>query len=889
MSNKIKVSGYSKKEVFNGTIEYRNFSPDLVGLQLTSDGGTPLFSMGNFSITTNLEPKSNKSFITNNFSEAYTLDNLTLTEEQTQSLLENNAGVILNLNKSNLKYYSQFGSFTEYVRVSLENIIIKWPSSLFVNPFGVNSFGDSIIGFTFENYNYDLLSDESTFKVNVNYIDNKFDINFLTNGSIIDTFNETNDLRNLTINYNTYCVLIDGNEFDVKEFTGSTNLINDFIYFKVKGDVFGGKQQTISYHIKPKKINEDIFFNSLTDFEGYLLNRTTSPKYTSTFSYPKKTETGLLLYKNDELTWPVSDGYNIDFQSTDYISFITSLLDIASNSDLTTSNLMNRFLVSESISDFDTVPVFLAEEHLDTSGQKVNKTLNIYGRSFDNINNFITSISFANVVSYDKKDNTPDKFLKDLAKILGWDLMSSILENDLLSNYVKTTESSYAGQSVGLTPVQADVELWRRLILNSPWIWKSKGARKSIEFLLRFIGTPKGLVTFNEYIYKADGPIDVNLFLNALELNGLEPSILAYPIDYDGYPRFFTDSDELYFQSDGLWYRETGGSGATFDILTGNNPHVGKYDGGNRYLNQLRSLIPNFSAVTLSSQTITTDTVNLFTNYSLGEITSYTGDTYIDVSNINGTEINQCVVVNTSIVKDPLPTVPLSICGCPCEGDDDSLSICVERTKKLTVEPCINLVSQPTVDEDNGYYVFDYYQYNSDGSLYSVGGIPITNTSTFTNKECCKTLGGSPSYSEFYNELTDNVESGYICCVNNKCGCTIGCDWTLSSSPIQILKNGVSDTYCEFNTLKGFGSKVVVTSDGSNCPSNWTTPTPNTIDPYTGLIGFGCKITQLGLQEYDKLTDYFLVKSNGGYNGFTCCSFTYNVYIDSISRLPQIK
>jgi hypothetical protein len=101
MSNKIKVSGYSKKEVFNGNIEYRNFSPDLVGLQLTSDGGTPLFSMGNFSITTNMDPKTDKSFITNKFSEYYTLDNLKISETQTQSLLDNNAGVILNLDKSN--------------------------------------------------------------------------------------------------------------------------------------------------------------------------------------------------------------------------------------------------------------------------------------------------------------------------------------------------------------------------------------------------------------------------------------------------------------------------------------------------------------------------------------------------------------------------------------------------------------------------------------------------------------------------------------------------------------------------------------------------------------------------------------------------------------------
>ena len=35
----IKVAGYAKRVFFNDNIEYRNFSPDLVGLQLTSDGG----------------------------------------------------------------------------------------------------------------------------------------------------------------------------------------------------------------------------------------------------------------------------------------------------------------------------------------------------------------------------------------------------------------------------------------------------------------------------------------------------------------------------------------------------------------------------------------------------------------------------------------------------------------------------------------------------------------------------------------------------------------------------------------------------------------------------------------------------------------------------------
>jgi hypothetical protein len=54
---------------------------------------------------------------------------------------------------------------------------------------------------------------------------------------------------------------------------------------------------------------------------------------------------------------------------------------------------------------------------------------------------------------------------------MGWDLISSVIENDL-SNYVKTAESDYSGESTGLTPVQADIELWR--ILNTPWIWNLK-------------------------------------------------------------------------------------------------------------------------------------------------------------------------------------------------------------------------------------------------------------------------------------------------------------------------------------------------------------------------------------------------------------------------------
>jgi hypothetical protein len=56
----------------------------------------------------------------------------------------------------------------------------------------------------------------------------------------------------------------------------------------------------------------------------------------------------------------------------------------------------------------------------------MNKTLHIYGRNFDEINKYIKGISFSNVVTYDKQDNTPDIYLKN--SVLGWDLISSVVE-----------------------------------------------------------------------------------------------------------------------------------------------------------------------------------------------------------------------------------------------------------------------------------------------------------------------------------------------------------------------------------------------------------------------------------------------------------------------------
>jgi hypothetical protein len=758
---------------------------------------------------------------------------------------------------------------TEYVRVCLENIITNWPASLFVMTL-VNIDGIDYNVNTYENYYYDSLHNESTFRVNTNYLSNPYQINYLTNGTIVDTFNEANDLRNLTVNYDSYVILNNNVEYPLLSFTGSTNLLNDYLYFKVKGNPFTGNVTTsnITFHIKPNKTIENTFFNSLTGLENYLLNREIVPLYTAKFEFPIRSESGVIMYIEKSVTWPVLDGYNIDFNSDAYAQYATSLLEVSNNYDLNETSLMNRFLVSESISAFDTVPVHLAPEHQDQStGQKVNKTLNIYGRSFDDINQFIDGISLAHTVTYNKEDNLPDKYLKDLARLLGWDLVNIIHGDNLLNNYVDVAESSYSGMSVGLTPAQSDLELWRRIILNTPWIWKSKGARKSIEFLLHFMSIPKGLITFNEYVYKAKGPIDMDTFLKLLEANGISDTRYDYAVDDDGYPSPLANTDSLYYQGNGLWFRETGGSGSTLDISHGNNPHAGPYDGGSAYIDQFRKLIPNFSATTIETATESITDSNLFLNYEEGEITSYHGEAYIDILNEDNQDISQCIVYKAEFIKDPMPTTPTTKCGCPCQGEDDILSVCLDKTnnKKL---PCDDLLSSRT-DADTGFKIgtFNVYDYNNQAVA--------TKDSIFIKKDCCTALGGKSDLyqSQWLNGLSSTDvymgTVGNICCVKDKCGCQVACDWTLIDrtlvnpdiiQPIEIPLNS-GNYFLKFRRLHGNGMESVVTVDGSNCPANYTTAVSNIADPYTKEIGFGCRLTQTGLNDLSTGNNSILVKT----------------------------
>jgi hypothetical protein len=621
MANKrIKIAGYARRIFFNDNIEYRNFSPDLVGFQLTSEGGTTLFTNGNFSISVNLDPKPDVLFIQGTKSRLFCLDDIA-TDDNAELDIQGNIKAKLNIDLTDPLSYVWYGSSKELMRASLLDIQEKWPAAIYVD----NKVG-SVTGNNITDYVYDISADESTFKVSSNFFNNPYNIKYTVDAKYTPTESNENPLRNFTLKYSNYVIQHNGITRNIKSITPAPQKTNSEIELVVDGNPFpeltgiiipqltflsGEIDGSIPFFIKPNETEVEKFFSGLNDFQRTILNRDVYPKYRTNITSTDITDDGLVLTTTKVFDFPIlEDGYNLNFFDAFYIAFLNKLTDLTEGLDEIRTDIIVRKYVTEAITSFDTVPRGDGND-LTLNGEKATKLIRIYGVEFDYIKKYINGIKFAHVVTYNKRNNLPDVLVKDLAYMLGLEPINFIADASLSKLYLPSEGGGqFAGTSVNLTQEQIDIELYRRLILNIAWLWKSKGSRKAVEFLFRFIGAPESLVNFNEYIVLVDKPLDIEEIKRLLYIYTGEVNLTNIPYDDDGFPLppingdfvitdFFDTATgevvtngfaEMYFQKAGGWYRETYGSNV-LTILNGNNPHIGPYDGGSEYLQYFSILV----------------------------------------------------------------------------------------------------------------------------------------------------------------------------------------------------------------------------------------------------------------------------------------------------------
>lgn len=554
------------------------FSDNLVGLQLVGGGG---FTQANFQFTTSINQKQNRTFTIGTFSDPINLSTMDMESvEQARLLLIKNFRVYPNYDLSQVLNFTQYGSLTKRLSVSVTRIINFFPAALEV----AKTTPSFLTQTTAYNVLYNAVNNETELEIYLNSIRNPFDIDYSINAARNLLLKEipVSSLRDITATYKNYSLYVNGNEYPLN-YLYPTNDLSTSLKIVVEGDPFSGNSISYDYLVvRPNDMEVNkVFSYDFDPVENFLLNRNVNPIYTAKFKVPKESEAGNYVITDELITFPKAGVWNLDIVSPSFDLYLQQLSDFGINLDEYKTNLISRFFTTNALKEFD------------TPDQKFEKILQIYGRSFDETMVFINALANMNNVNYIVKNDIPSQLLKNLAETLGWKTNISPISNEqLLTNVFSPTTNTFTGLSKGQTPEELNYQYYRNLILNAAYLFKSKGTRKSIECLLRLIGAPEALTEFNEYVYVADQRINMsefetqykqitggtyttqfpvlqtnNLFnIMGVQYTGFTTSSVSvnvttirddYPVDLIGCPQMPTESQNYFFQIGGGWFEST--------------------------------------------------------------------------------------------------------------------------------------------------------------------------------------------------------------------------------------------------------------------------------------------------------------------------------------------
>ena len=490
----------AKKKVVNN-----NLNSDLIGGNFTNVASETVFSFGSFNLTTNFSGKQTIDYSNelSSFVTPITLDTIGIDDALSTHIAEYTKNATLNLQYSDIKSYVRFGSARELMRVSIQNIVQLYPASLYMD--------DNLVpngAITVQNYSYDVLTDICNFIIPSAYVTNDF-------GLIFDLGNtatpDDQQIKNLNISYNSYNVwradVPNDESHTIIGFTGDSSGV-PYIRIEAVGNPFPeitGNSLSISYHLKPQPNIYNRFKFDLSQLESYMLNDRLTGRtgFAMDFKVPTLQDSGLVVYTTRTYIWDTTDGYNIDINSSTYQRFLEALLNLGDSYDRIKTDLIARFLTPESLKLYDL-----------TEDGKMTKLLRIYGAEFDQIRTFIDSLVTINKVTYNKQNNIPDQLVKNLARTLGWDVFTLIDEEQFASNFF---DPNVEEGKEDLLPAEVDIEMWRRILINTNYYWKAKGTRAALKSMLLLIGIPEQFINITEYIYTVDGKIDPNSVTLSLE------------------------------------------------------------------------------------------------------------------------------------------------------------------------------------------------------------------------------------------------------------------------------------------------------------------------------------------------------------------------------------
>lgn len=690
---------YNKVQGKIGAFGSDTFGDKLVGFQFANSkseiNGDPFFTLGNFSIFKSVQAPDERVFdITNQINtiepnRSYTLEsiaerNLNFFEgksisETVKQTIQNNLTVKLLFDRRKLDNYVLFSSLKERLKNTLLEISETFPSAL-------NIKAVSITTPTVTDYNFFRSENRSTFKINLSNISNPFNIQYTQNGLTEDVDNTYKKYRNFSKFFTDYVLLYDGVEYNIVSATLPTTRNDNQIglTISINGDPFSSlisdtSSVNANFYLKLKKDLEISYLDTISDLALFLLNKDRDGDYLSEFTISKLSETGDLVNTKEILSLPKFDLVNIDLFTDKFDKFVSRLNDIAESYDNLKTNLIDRFLTTDSLKEFD------------TEDRKFHFILQMYGKGFDDVKKYIDGITFMRNVSYDKINNIPDLLIKNYAHMLGLKTFD-ITDDEAIATTLFNTNNLETESNT--TPAELNIELWRRILINTFYLFKSKGTRKSIDFILKLVGLPENVFEINEYVYLAERELNVANTLNKIYrtevdlLNDPISLIESLPFDSDGYPT----------TPIGITFQENGG------FLYENKNNIGLYDFGKEYIDGYRKIgstylfdlqrtIDNVKSWVFN--TVETnrlyDRGNTYTNYTVNNdnlvINSKEVEIYLSSNRVFDLTIYRQYFRNIGVINSDLNVTQLNVSNLTFnQFVNDSLNNYVNPTNRKTIK-----------------------------------------------------------------------------------------------------------------------------------------------------------------------------------------------------------
>lgn len=469
--------------VSDGTIWERDITT-IGGVNQFSPGQIPIYRSNNFIITVRNDGRVSNQFnkpkwYENSQGTIWTLENVN--EMVSPFEEENDIKIVLKKDYYDFNDFAYYGSLSELFRSSIIDIGNRFPGELFLSKTNPNAY-----------YEIKYVSGQKNLEIGEHYDDIAKEI--LGNSGLTFVFNPFGiDIHSVKIpkdaeelkyfandGYKNYQIIIgDGDEGN--EITGWTGITVDSEATFCPGDMLGtvslstssdtisieawiGDNNNVYYlyngekenvHIRPNEEFISKFYNECDNFEKIILDRKTTPKYKAIFSVIKENDFGY--YREmEEFVFPTAEGgYNLDISEFGLNTYTASLSEIGEFYDERFTDNLYRSMTHEAIKNFDwtfTREFYEgdADEYI-PSGEKIQKTLRLFAREFDEIKSYIDNISNYNRVTYDERNNVPDYFLTDLVTDCGWDVklvmpydLKEVYKND--RNEVENSEYTLKNQ-----------------------------------------------------------------------------------------------------------------------------------------------------------------------------------------------------------------------------------------------------------------------------------------------------------------------------------------------------------------------------------------------------------------------------------------------------------